>query len=84
MEELHTIWSKVDKQVQSLINTTAQIKLSEDAIKNGMVVEMVMGIIDNTSFKAKNCISHCIKHVNGQYAVDLDFMLVTLQEVYDP
>ena len=92
-EKLHTIWSKDDKQVQSLINKDpvrkasiaaliAQMRLMEDTLKNGTAVEMVTEIINDMSIAAKDYISCCIDHVSGEGAMDTDFFLNTLQKMH--
>ena len=73
-QELHTVWSKDNKQMQQIINkystrkasivaSVAQVCLVENAIKNGTVVETVTGIIDTTTFSAKKCLDECIQHI---------------------
>ena len=44
----------------SIAASVAQVRLAEDAIKNGTMVETVLGVIDTTTFAAKKSLDECI------------------------
>ena len=57
--------------------------MAEDAIKNGAVVEMVSGVIDDALYDAKHIICLCMDHTKGQELVNMGFILETLKPAHD-
>ena len=87
-------WSKNECQVLQLVNrdgthkasiavSVAQVRLAEDAIRNGTVVETVSRVIDSASFLAKEGLNECICHVQSDRPVDRDWLLETLCVSHD-
>ena len=55
-----------------------QVHLAEEAIKNGSVVETVSGVINTTSFLAKDYLDECIQHLESDRKLDWEGLLAFL------
>ena len=47
----------------SMEGVVTQVHLAEEAIKNGVLVETVLGVINTASFLAKDYLDECIQHL---------------------
>ena len=85
---------KDEKQVKKLIDKDAkrntdmvasvtQVHLAEEAIKNGTVVKTVSGVIDTTSFLAKEDLDKCIQNCESDHALDREWLIETLHRSRD-
>ena len=80
-EEVHAVWAKDQKQVKKLVDRDAarkaameasitRVRLAEEAIKNGTVVETISGVINTASFLAKDYLDECIQHLESDRVLD--------------
>ena len=92
--EVHAVWAKGQKQVKKLIDrysvckaameaSITQVRLAEEAIKNGMVVETISGVINTASFLAKDYLDECIQHLESDRVLDRDGLLGSLWTARD-
>ena len=63
--------------------SVAQSHLADDAIKNGTMVETVLGVINTSTFTAKKGLDECIHYIQTAWSVDLDWVLETLRMSLD-
>ena len=67
----------------SMEAVVTQVHLAEDAIKNGSVVETVSGVINTTSFLAKEYLDECIQHLVSDRDLDQEGLLGSLHIARD-
>ena len=93
-DERHTVWSKDEQQMLQVVNkdaahkasiapSVAQVQLAEDAIKNGTVVETMLGVIDTATFVAKADLDECIHHLLSAQSIDRQWLLEMLRTLQD-
>ena len=58
-----------------MVASVTQVHLAEDAIKNGSVVETISGVINTTSFLAKDYVDECIQHLESDKVLDREGLL---------
>ena len=75
------VWSKDNHQLSKLVSkdvtrkasmvaSVAQVDLAEDVIKNGIVVETMLGVIDTASILTKEGLYKCIIHLQSSQPID--------------
>ena len=60
-----------------------QVRLAEEAIKNGTVVETISDVINTTSFLAKDYLDECIQHLESDRVLDREGLLGSLWRARD-
>ena len=92
--EVLVVRAKDEKQVKKLIDWDAackaameasitQVCLAEEAIKNGTVVDTISGVINTTSFLAKDYLDECIQHLESDRVLDQEGLLGSLRTARD-
>ena len=63
--------------------SVTQVRLAEEAIKNGTVVETVSGVINTASFLAKEHLDQCIQRLESDRALEREWLIQSLRTARD-